>query len=86
MFVLGMEWLSSLGEIQANFNDRTLKVPTKEGTKILRGEPTLSRANAFFKATLKALQNDSQGFLIEYIRCRWRKTLLWLSYHGLKKF
>lgn len=64
--VLGMEWLASLGEIRANFKELTLKVPTIEGTKMLKGEPSLPRAVASFKSVVKALHDKGQGFLIDY--------------------
>jgi len=56
--VLGREWLARLGEIRANFRDLTLKVSTREGIRVLRGEPTVSRTSA-------SLQDEGQGFFLE---------------------
>lgn len=36
-FVLGIDWLEKLGDIEANFKDMTLKVKMGKGTICLRG-------------------------------------------------
>lgn len=64
--VLGMEWLSSLGEIRANFRELTLKVPIVGGYHVLKGEPGLARAVVSFKSIIKAINEEGRGFLLEY--------------------
>lgn len=47
--VLEMEWLSSLGEIRANFKELTLKNPMEGKYYILKGE---------FKSIIKAIDDE----------------------------
>ena len=64
--VLGMEWLSSLGEIRANFKELMIKIPLGSSYHVLKGEPELARALASFKSIMKAIKNEGQGFFLEY--------------------
>lgn len=65
--VLRMEWLAGLGEIRANFQELTLKVPTSKGIHVLRGDPALARAAASFISVMKAIQAEGQGFIVDYL-------------------
>ena len=62
--VLGMDWLSSLGKIQADFKEMTLQ--WKEGGKLweIMGDPSLCKARASWKATLQVLKEDGEGYMI----------------------
>ncbi|RDX90217.1 hypothetical protein CR513_27945, partial [Mucuna pruriens] len=64
--VLGMEWLSSLGEISTNFNDLTLMIPKEGATMVLKGDPSITRTTASFKSILKTLQD---GGIELYLAC-----------------
>ena len=64
--VLGMEWLSSLGEIWANFKELMIKTPLGNNYHVLKGEPELARASASFKSIMKSIKNEGQGFFLEY--------------------
>lgn len=60
--VLGMDWLASLGNIEANFKNLTIQWEV-EGKKLkLQGDPSLSRTQASWKAMMKALHNEGEGF------------------------
>ena len=61
-----MEWLSSLGEIKANFKDLTIKIPWGNRYHVLKGESELLRAATSFKSVLKAMRDEGQVFLLEY--------------------
>lgn len=64
--VLGMDWLASLGNIEANFRNLSLKWVKEGSGHIIRGDPELSTAQASWKAVLKALQGERMGFYAEY--------------------
>lgn len=61
-----MDWLASLGNIRANFKQLIIK--WKEGTQrcMIRGDPSLCKDQTSWKAMLKALQDDGQGYLLQY--------------------
>ncbi|CAI8615288.1 unnamed protein product [Vicia faba] len=61
----GMEWLASLGEISANFEQLTLGFKINGRKVILKGEPQLSKKDASLNSMLKALQ-QGEGFFIDY--------------------
>lgn len=62
--MLGMKWLSSLGEVAMNFQKLTMRCKEEEITRTLMGDPTLSRTKCSWKATLKSLKVDGEGYLI----------------------
>ncbi|CAJ1974639.1 unnamed protein product [Sphenostylis stenocarpa] len=49
----------------ANFKDLTLKLPTSQGTMVLKGEIALSRTEASFQSIIRALRDEGQGFFLE---------------------
>ena len=56
--ILGMDWLSSLGKIEADFQELNLKWGHDEKRLELRGDPLLCGAQACWKSTLKLLKKD----------------------------
>ena len=62
--VLGMRWLAGLGEIAANFQELTMSWKEKGEIRRLKGDPALGRSQASWKATLKALKDDGEGYFI----------------------
>ncbi|KAH0682484.1 hypothetical protein KY289_020236 [Solanum tuberosum] len=64
--VLGLEWLETLGDIQANFKTLTLKFEIGGQTQVVRGDPSLSKLVASLKTLLKALQIDGEGFYVDF--------------------
>lgn len=76
--VLGMEWLASLGEIRANFEQLTLALKIDGKKIILKGEPELSKKYASFNSILKALQHG-EGFFIDYrhiqVEIHWKDSI-----------
>lgn len=64
--VLGMDWLASLGDIEANFRNLVLKWGTSADRIILRGDPALCKGTMSLKTIIKALQNEGEGYYIEY--------------------
>jgi len=65
--VLGMEWLASLGDVEANFKNLTIKWGKKGNQQVLIGDPSLSKAQTAWKALIKAIQDDGDGF---YVACK----------------
>ncbi|KAJ1383054.1 Aspartic peptidase domain superfamily [Sesbania bispinosa] len=64
--VLGMDWLASLGDIEANFRNLIIKWEVGGSKVALRGEPSLCKAQASWKTLIKALQDEGVGYYIEY--------------------
>ena len=62
--VLGMDWLSSLGNILANFQKLTIRWMEKRMVKMIQGDPTLCKSKASWKVALKALKDDGKGYFI----------------------
>ena len=62
--VLGMDWLSNLGEIAANFQKLTMSWKEYGVTRRLLGDPTLSRTKSSWRTTLKALKDKGEGYVI----------------------
>ncbi|CAH9070767.1 unnamed protein product [Cuscuta europaea] len=64
--VLGIEWLASLGEVQVNFSDLSIKWKEKGKDKMLKGGLELNRTKASWKSVLQTLQQEGEGYLIHY--------------------
>ena len=62
--ILGVDWLASLGDIKANFQKMTISWKVKERPQGITGDPSLCRAKSSWKATLKALRDDGDGYFI----------------------
>lgn len=63
--VLGLEWLETLGDIQANFKTLMLKFEIEGQTRVVQGDPSLSRTVASLKTLFKALQKDGEGYYVD---------------------
>ena len=76
--VLGMEWLASLGEIRANFEQLTLVLKIDGKKVIIKGEPKILKKEASLKSMLKAL-HQGEGLLIDYHHIQteidWKDTI-----------
>ncbi|WVZ12632.1 hypothetical protein V8G54_017162 [Vigna mungo] len=64
--VLGMNWLADLGDIEANFRNMIIKWGDEGGKKVLKGDPSLSKAQASWKSMIKALHDEGVGYYIAY--------------------
>ena len=63
--VLGVEWLASLGKVEANFEKLTLAVRVQGKKVVLKAEPTLIKAAISLKMVKGAMTEEDQGFRIE---------------------
>ncbi|PHU30335.1 hypothetical protein BC332_02428 [Capsicum chinense] len=63
--VLVLERLKTLGDIQANFKMLTLKFEIGGQTRVIHGDPSLSRSVASLKILFKALQKDGKGYYVD---------------------
>ena len=62
--ILGMDWLSSLGKIEADFQEMSLKW-RKEGKQYeIWGDPALCHTQTSWKAAMKALKEEGEGYLL----------------------
>ena len=60
--ILGMQWLESLGGMRVNWRSLTMKFQVRGVFVVVQGDPTLSTS---LKAMWKALQDQSEGVLVE---------------------
>ncbi|XP_060203103.1 uncharacterized protein LOC132631549 [Lycium barbarum] len=63
--LLGLEWLETLGDIQANFKTLTLKFEIEGQTRVVQGDPSWSKSVASLKTLFKALQKDGEGYYVD---------------------
>ncbi|WVY93416.1 hypothetical protein V8G54_032504 [Vigna mungo] len=61
-----MDWLTDLGDIEANFRNMIIKWGDEGGKKVLKGDPSLSKAQASWKSMIKALHDEGVGYYIAY--------------------
>ncbi|XP_058756529.1 uncharacterized protein LOC131629765 [Vicia villosa] len=66
--VLGMDWLASLGSIEANFGVLCLKWKQEEIEYCIFGDPILSTKQASMEEMLKALNDEGRGMLVESVQ------------------
>ena len=62
--VLGVDWLAGLGNFVGNFRNMTLSWKEKGSRVLLKGDPTLCRSKSSWKAALKALKTEGEGYLV----------------------
>ncbi|XP_045799541.1 uncharacterized protein LOC123893785 [Trifolium pratense] len=65
--VLGMDWLASLGNIEANFSNLCLKCELDGKKYTIQGDPTMCNSQATWKTMIKALPDEGMGFYIHTI-------------------
>lgn len=63
--ILGMQWLSPLGNMEVNWKLLTMKFRMGESVKTLKGDPGLSKAGVSLKTMVKTLQQEGQGLWVE---------------------
>lgn len=62
--VLGMDWLASLGNIEANFGELCLKWEWKGQVYKIQGDPALCTRQASWKSITKVLNDEGVGFYL----------------------
>lgn len=68
--VLGMDWLASLGNIEANFGELCLKWKQGGQKYSIQGDPALCTRQASWKAMLKALTDEGMGFYLHSMEAK----------------
>lgn len=63
--VLGMDWLASLGNTEANFRKLSLKWKQNDHCFSIIGDPALSVVQVSWKAVMKAMQGEGVGGNVE---------------------
>lgn len=63
--ILGMQWLSPLGNMEVNWKLLTMKFRMGESVKTLKGDLGLSKAGVSLKTMVKTLQQEGQGVWVE---------------------
>lgn len=63
--VLGMDWLASLGNIEANFGNLCLRWEAEGKKYSIQGDPTMCNRQSSWKAMMKALADAGVGFYIQ---------------------
>ena len=64
--ILGITWLGMLGEVSANWKKLTMQFDWQGNRVLLQGDPSLSKTLVSLKAMIKAIQEEGQGFLVEF--------------------
>lgn len=64
--VLGVTWLSSLGDICANWKNLTMKFEWEGRRVSLQGDPSLVKIVISLKVMLRSLQSTGGGYLVEF--------------------
>ncbi|XP_031270798.1 uncharacterized protein LOC116129193 [Pistacia vera] len=64
--VLGISWLSTLGDVCANWRNLTMAFISEGKRVLLQGDPSLVKTVVSLKAMLKSLQREDAGYLIEF--------------------
>ena len=62
--VLGARWMASLGKFVGDYNEMMISWKVEEKNYVLRGDPSLSRSKASYKATLNALKGNEERYLV----------------------
>jgi hypothetical protein len=65
--VLGMDWLASLGNIEANFSNLCLKCELDGKKYTIQGDPAMCNSQATWKTMIKALSDEGMGFYIHTV-------------------
>ncbi|MCI24071.1 hypothetical protein A2U01_0045254, partial [Trifolium medium] len=65
--VLGMDWLASLGNIEANFGNLCLKWEVEGRKYLINGDPAMCNRQASWKAMMRALSNEGLGFYVHKV-------------------
>lgn len=63
--ILGMKWLSTLGQMKVDWKALTMKFWVGETTITLRGDPSLGKNLVSLKAKMKALKPSGGSVLLE---------------------
>ncbi|TYK23312.1 peroxidase 64 [Cucumis melo var. makuwa] len=67
--VLGMQWLNSTSIIRVHWPSLTMTFWVRERQMVLKGDPTLIKAEYSFKTLEKTWKEEDQGFLVEMQFC-----------------
>ncbi|XP_050916371.1 uncharacterized protein LOC127131495 [Lathyrus oleraceus] len=84
--VLGMDWLASLGNIEANFAELSLKWASEGQKHNIQGDPILCTKQASMKAMIKALHNEGMGFFLQTLQAEEQSPKLTEWEEVLKSF
>ncbi|KAI5390202.1 hypothetical protein KIW84_075494 [Lathyrus oleraceus] len=66
--VLGMDWLASLGNIEANFGKLCLMWELGGQKYSIQGDPTLSNQQVSMKGMMRALKGEGMGFYVQTVQ------------------
>ncbi|XP_031263269.1 uncharacterized protein LOC116121451 [Pistacia vera] len=64
--VLGVSWLSSLGDVCANWRNLTMAFEVEGKRVMLQGDPSLVKTVVSLKAMLRSVQTTGMGYLVEF--------------------
>jgi hypothetical protein len=66
--VLGMYWLASLGNIEANFGNLCLKWELQGNIYSIQGDPSLSNCQVNWRTMLKAISKEGMGIYVQELK------------------
>ncbi|KAI5410675.1 hypothetical protein KIW84_055987 [Lathyrus oleraceus] len=65
--VLGMDWLASLGNIEANFGNLCLKWEVQGNKHIIQGDSSMCNSQVNWRTMLKAICKEGMGFYVQEV-------------------
>ncbi|CAJ2679805.1 unnamed protein product [Trifolium pratense] len=66
--VLGMDWLASLGNIEANFGNLCLKWEVQGNKYMIQGDPSMCSSQVNCRTLLKAISKEGMGFYVHEVQ------------------
>ena len=63
--ILGMKWLESLGGMEVNWKNLTMRFQVRGVSVILQGDPSLSNSLVSLKTLWKAIWQQGEGVMVE---------------------
>lgn len=63
--ILKMQWLRTLGGMQTNWEELTIRFKIGDIAVTMRGDPSLSKTQISLKAIMKSIQLQGGGFLVK---------------------
>ncbi|CAJ2679667.1 unnamed protein product [Trifolium pratense] len=66
--VLGMDWLASLGNIEANFGNLCLKWEVQGNKYMIQGDPSMCNSQVNWRTLLKAISKEGMGFYVHEVQ------------------
>ena len=65
--VMGMQWLGTLGSMDVNWKQLTMKFKLGDSQVVLQGEAGLNKSKVSLKTMMKEIKQEGMGVLVEFV-------------------